>query len=339
MDETGVAGRNAIERATTVLDGMFRLSEGTKKGRYTESVVSAWRFYFLSTSNLTLDELADAGGVIIDNQHRGRLVDIGLPTGPGTFGIYEDLHGFIGGAALTDALKARCRSTFGTPGLRFVQKLYKDKASRSSAKTFVAARRKFYIKTIRRKAEAKGLKPLERATARFATVYAAGCLAVQYGIFAWSRKDLLAAIRSCQLDGLVAAGRKTSPMTDIRQQLVKHLIKNRHRFLDLNRDGLQSGGHIFGSVLGYRHTHRSENWLYLTSSKLIAVIGTGKAARKLKERLIAEGLMATGRGALVQRPIYQAKSNKGYRWVHAFRATLIDSSIEDPRRRALNRNR
>ena len=31
----------------------------------------------------------------------------------GAFGIYENLHGFHNGAALTDAVKARCRGTFG----------------------------------------------------------------------------------------------------------------------------------------------------------------------------------------------------------------------------------
>ena len=35
----------------------------------------------------------------------------------------------------------------------------------------------------------------------------------------------------------------------------------------------------------------------------------------------------------------KAKGNKGYKWVHAFRASLLESSIEVPRRLALNKNR
>jgi hypothetical protein len=343
LDDTNLAGKKDVERAVTVLDAMFRLSEGTKKARYNESVIAAWRFYFLSTSNLTLDELAERGGVHIDDQHRGRLVDVGLPRRPGTYGLYEDLHGFSGGAKLTDALKARCRSSFGTPGLRLVQRLYKDETSKSAAKAFVAARREYYIKIIRRKAEAKGLTPLERATARFATVYAAGCLAIQFGIFTWARKDLLTAVLSCQLEGLVGAGLKVElkpkvdPMTDLREKLVRHLGKERSRFLNLDRDGLQSKQHILGSVPGYIQTHKGERWLYLTSDQLTAVIGSSKPAKELKVRLVADGSMAPGRRALVQRPLYRAESNKGYRWVHAFRAGLLASSIEAPRRRALNR--
>jgi putative DNA primase/helicase len=219
LDETNLAGATDKERAIAVLGGAFRLSENMQKGRLNEPEKAAWRFYFLSTSNLTLDQLADQGGVPIDDQHRGRLVDIVLPPGPGTFGIYEALNGFNDGAALTDAIKARCRTVFGAPGDQLVRKLYRSKGSRAAAKTFVSARRTYYIDRIRQEAKSRGLKPLERATARFATVYAAGCLAIKYGIFTWGRKDLFRAVLSCQLDGLVAAGPKTDQAANLRQRL------------------------------------------------------------------------------------------------------------------------
>jgi putative DNA primase/helicase len=339
-DETNLAGATDQARAVAVLDGMFRLSENMQKGRLNESKTAFWRLYFLSTSNLTLDELAELGGVPIDDQHRGRLVDIVLPLGPGTFGIYENLHGFSDGAALTDAIKARCRSVFGTPGYQFVRKLYKDKDSRFAAKKFVAARRKYYIDRIRQEAKSKGLKPLERATARFATVYAAGCLAIKYGIFTWSRKALFLAVLSCQLDGLTAARGRTDQVTNLRPKLMDYLAQNRRHFVSLNGKRPSSTDHKFGSVPGYIHTHNGIDWLYLTSNQLKAIIGTGKAAARLKRRLVEQGLMAsTRKKALVQRPIFKAKGNKGYRWVHAFRASLLENSIDAPLRRALNKNR
>jgi uncharacterized protein (DUF927 family) len=322
LDETNLAGDDEKERATTVLGGAFRLSEFTKKKRYNEPEAPAWRLYFLSTSNFTLDELADQGGVPIDDQHRGRLVDIVLPSGPGTFGIYQDLHGFRDGAELTDAIKARCRSVFGTPGYQFVHKLYQDKSSRSAAKKFVAARRNHYITIVRKRANAIGIKPLERATARFATVYAAGCLAIKYGIFTWGRKDLLRAVLSCQLDSLVRARGKTDEVTNLRQRLIDHLVQNRGHFVSLNGKTLSTGDHEFGSVPGYVHTHNGVDWFYLTSDQLKAVIGADDSAGRLKKRLVEEGTMAGKRG-LVQRPIFKARGNKGYRWVHAFRASSV----------------
>jgi putative DNA primase/helicase len=340
VDETNLAGATAKEQAMNVLAGAFRLSENVQKGRLNESERAAWRLYFLSTSNPCLDELADQGGVPVDDQHRGRLVDINLPSGPGTFGIYENLHGFNDGAKLTDALKSRCRSVFGTPGYQFVRKLYKDKASRSAAKKFVSARRTYYIDRIKRETRLKGLKPLERATARFATVYAAGCLAIRYRIFTWARKDLFRAVLSCQLDGLAVAGRKTDQVTNLRQKLTDYLVQNRRSFVSLNGRTPTRDKHEFGSVPGYAHTHNGINWFYLTSNQLKTIIGTDKAAGRLKTHLIEQGSMAsTGKRALVQRPIFKAKSNKGYRWVHAFRASLLESSIDAPRRLALNKNK
>jgi hypothetical protein len=50
-------------------------------------------------------------------------------------------------------------------------------------------------------------------------------------------------------------------------------------------------------------------------------------------------MASTGKRALVQRPIFKAKGNKGYRWIHAFRASLLDTSIDAPRRLALYKNK
>jgi hypothetical protein len=340
LDETNLAGRTDKDRAVAVLDGAFKLSENMKKGRLHEQEKPAWRFYFLSTSNLTVNELADQGGVPIDDQHRGRLVDIVLPPGPGTFGIYEDLSGFSDGAALTDAIKARCRTIFGAPGYKLVRELYRDKNSRSAAKRFVSARRTYYIGRIEKEAESSGLTPLKRATARFATVYAAGCLAIKYGIFTWRRRDLLRAVIGCQLDSLVQVKSKVDLVTKLRQKLVDHFVQNQMRFVDLNSANLSAKAHTVGSVPGYIHRHRGIDWFYLTSAQLKAVIGTGKAADRLTRRLVKVGVMAKSRNrALVQRPVFKAKRNKGYRWVHAFRASLLESSIDAPRRRALNKNK
>ena len=236
--------------------------------------------------------------------------------------------------------RLRCRTVFGTPGYSLISQLYKDKNSRSTAKKFVAARRNYYVNRVRTMAAAKGLKPLERATTRFATVYAAGCLAIKYGIFTWGRKDLFRAMLSCQLDSLVAARGKTDQVGNLRQQLIDHLVQSRRHSVFLNDKKPASSDHKFGSVPGYSHTHNGIDWLYLTSAQLKAVIGTDKAAGRLKRRLVEEGFLAcNGTRALVQRPIFKAKGNKGYRWVHAFRASLLENSIDAPRRLALNKNK
>jgi hypothetical protein len=171
-------------------------------------------------------------------------------------------------------------------------------------------------------------------------VYGAGCLAIKYGIFTWGRRDLLRAILSCQLDSLVRAGSKLDQVTNLRQRLVDHLVQNQPRFMDLNGARPSATAHTFGSVPGYVQTHRGESWIYLTSDQLKTLIGTGKAAGQLKKVLVEERWMAgSGNRALVQRSIFKAKGNKGYRWVHAFRTSLLKSSIDAARRLALNKNK
>jgi hypothetical protein len=139
---------------------------------------------------------------------------------------------------------------------------------------------------------------------------------------------------------MLAARGKTDQLTDLRQRLIDYLVQNRRHFVSLNGKKFSTNDHQFGSVLGYSHTHNGIDWLYVTSDQLKTIIGTDKAAGRLKTRLIEQGQMAsTGTRALVQRPIFNAKGNKGYRWVHAFRASLLESSIDAPRRLALNKNR
>ena len=101
-------------------------------------------------------------------------------------------------------------------------------------------------------------------------------------------------------------------------------MRKRPQLLTLNCTKPSSRDHKFGSVPGYAHTHNGFDWLYLTSDQLKAVIGTDNAAGRFKTQLVEHGLMAsTGKRALVQRPIFKGKGNKGHRWVHAFKASLL----------------
>jgi hypothetical protein len=330
-DETTQAGTTAQQRAQTVTTAIFLLSEGGKKMRYNEPAGAGWRFYFLSTSNLTLDELAVAGNVAIDDQHRGRLTDILLPRGPGTHGIYQNLRGFPDGATLTDTIKDRCRRTFGTPGYELVRRIYKNPRTISEVKLFVAARRKAYIQRARHLAGEKGVRPLERVIARFATVYAAGSLAIHLGIFRWPRSDLLRAVLACQFDCSTSEKPFAPPPSALPSRLAEYFTHNQGRFWDLDQNKPYRKRHVLGSVPGYSHTFKGKAWFYLTSHQLKAIIGTGHAATKLKRQLVADGLMAaTGQRDLVQRPVFQGKGNKGYRWVHAFRDPLVFSRMEGP---------
>src|ERR1700730_10704165 len=98
------------------------LAQQREKQRMTNiGSVRSWRCYFFSTSNLTLDAMADRGKVVLDDALRSRLTDIRLPAAGN--GIYEELHGFPSGEELTDALVARCRRYYGVAGREFERRL------------------------------------------------------------------------------------------------------------------------------------------------------------------------------------------------------------------------
>jgi putative DNA primase/helicase len=211
LDETKRAGRNDRERAQAVLDISFGLAENVERERLTNlGSVRGWRFYFLSTSNYSLDDLARRGDCDIDDAERGRLVDIPNPNGG--YGIYEELHGFVDGQKFSDSLKVRCRKFYGAVAQEFLRKLVQGwTTDRAGLKRFLKEERLAYLQVLKAKAVAEKLKPLNRASGRFATVFAAGSLAIKYEIFQWKRDDLLQAILSCQLDGLTRTTTRLGP--------------------------------------------------------------------------------------------------------------------------------
>jgi uncharacterized protein (DUF927 family) len=324
LDETKRAGKNDKYRGQAVLDISFGLAENVERDRLINvGSIRGWRFYFLSTSNYSLDDLARRGGIVIDDAERGRFVDIPMPVGG--HGIYEDLHQYADGRRFTDGLKIRCRKFYGVVGPAFVHKLVADRTkSAERLKRFLSRERAAYLQAIKTRAQAEELTPLNRASGRFATVFAAGSLAIKYQIFRWNQQALLQAILSCQLDGLrhskVADEQADTSVAGLRRKLVQYLRNRRGEFKDLDKALPRRGWHKFGSVPGYKATFKGRKWYYLTDKQLKGIIGSGGNGRLLMDELAAAGLMdrSTGRH-VVQRPIFSGKGNKGYEWVHAFR--------------------
>ena len=325
LDETKRAGRTDLQRAQAVIDISFNLAEDTERERLNnQHSVRAWRFYFLSTSNYTLRQLARRAHLDVDEAELGRLADIPLPAD--SHGIYEDLHGYPNGVELTDELKGRCRKFLGTPSREYLRKLAAEKHP-TALKTFLRKRQTFYVKLCNAKAEAEGLRPLNRVAGRFATVYAAGCLAIRYGILPWSRNALSKALLSCQLDGPRRADKDdvNPSIATLRSKLVKYLTDNHGQFMNLDRKRPRLGLDKLDAVLGYRAKIKGRRWYYLTADQVKAIIGGGANAHGLKEELAAEGLLAkTKNGFVVQRRIFKGgKGNKNYAWVHAFKAKFV----------------
>ena len=302
LDETKRAGKDDRERAHVVTSGSFGLAEMTERERLTnQGSARWWRSYFLSTSNYSLAELGRRGGVAIDESHQGRMADIPLPTNG--YGIYEKLGDFKSGEELSDQLQQRCRKYYGTPAREFIGKLVRErKANEPALKKFLKAARAAYRKALAKAVKAESLKkPLGRSSGRYATVFAAGRLASRYEIVPWSRKRILKAILSCQLDQLRQAddddgGAATSP-ENLRGKLVQYLNDHHEEFMYLNKKRPQLRSDRIDAVPGYREKIKGERWYYLTADQLKTIIGTGQSARILKQTLVTEGCLPKRRRA------------------------------------------
>jgi putative DNA primase/helicase len=342
LDETKGAGSTDAKRAQVVMDVTMRLAEQKEKRRLNQSTqFRSWRFFFLSTSNFSLEELATKADAVIDAAVRGRLVDIPLPDGP--HGIYEDLHGFPSGSELTDRLKKLCRLYYGVPIREFILKLLDHLVRGKGSKVRELKDRVMNVKNGLQKVRIQYLRQLERrsgdvkalnrASNRFATVYAAGALAIRLGVLDWNRSALGEAILRCQLDGLKPRlTKQDSAILETGKKLLHYLQKQEASSINLRKQYADPNKHTFGSVPYYKAKHKGHTYWYLTADALKSIIGTGAAASAYKQYLEKRGRLDVssggkgGRRFVVERRIFIGKGKQGWRSVHAIRTQPLKTS-------------
>jgi putative DNA primase/helicase len=336
LDETKKAGSTHAKRAEVILGVTIRLAEQMEKQRLTNATACrSWRCYFLSTSNYSLAELATKGSLEIDNADRGRLVDIPLPEAG--HGIYEDLHGCPNGRILTDHLKRRCRTYFGVPIREFLSRL-SPRVRQNKVEQIITgikkARQRYLNDLINDlKKRPTLVRPLQRASARFATVYAAGALAIWLGVLNWDKDVLRKAILSCQLDGLTKpVTTKDSVIATMAKKMEDYLRQNKAKAKDLRRRYADPKVHKFDSVPWYKANHKGYMYCYLTDRALKLIIGTGDDASRYKQSLVDRGRLDVssggrqGRRFVVERRIFTGTGKDKMKWVHAIKIKPVKKS-------------
>ena len=325
LDETKNAGSSNAKRVEVVKDVVMQLAEQKEKKRLPNTTAArSWRCFFLSTSNYAFTKMATMGGAVVDDADLGRLVDIPLPSGG--HGIYEDRHGFPNGRRLTDELKKRCRIYYGICIREFIARLRQKDVKQ--ARQFVQKARQRYRDDLAKRP--RPTVPLQRASARFATVYAAGSLALSLGVLDWDRTALREAILKCQLDGLTIPNVQTEDpvISELTQKLHEYLHRNKAEFIDLRKQWLNRGAHVFGSALGYKANHQGYGYYYLTAKTLTSIIGSGADASRYKQSLGHEGRLSVSSSGrfVVERQIFTGKGKDGWESVHAIKIAPIKTS-------------
>lgn len=265
----------------------YMLANGSGKNRARRDGLpkpaARWRLLFLSAGEIGLaDHMRESGKRARAGQEL-RLADVPADV---QHGIFEDLHGFTDGAALADALIEGARTSYGTAGLAFVEKLVA--VDRAALRARVAKLREDFLAE-HLPADAGG--QAQRLGKRFALVAAAGELATAWGITGWPAGEAIRAAGACLaacLDrrGGAGAGEDAQALAQVAHFLEVH---GSSRFADLTEPD-----RIVVNRAGYRRKDAQGRTEYLVlpevfKRELCAGLDHRAVAKLLRDR----GLLVT----------------------------------------------
>jgi len=271
-------------------DVAYMLANGSGKHRSKPDGLAkpaaSWRLLFLSAGEIGLaDHMRESGKRARAGQEL-RLADVPADAGAG-HGIFEQLHGHSSGATLADSLIASSRVSYGTPGLRFLEKLVG--VDRTALRDSINALRKEFLAD---HLPSGATGQAQRLANRFALVAAAGELATKFGITGWSAGEAIRAAGSCLAACLERRGGTGSGEDSAALAQVRHFIElhGSSRFADLAGDPER----IVINRAGYRRRDAEGRVEYLIlpevfKREVCAGLDYRAVARLLRER----GLLVT----------------------------------------------
>ncbi|MET3134768.1 putative DNA primase/helicase [Oxalobacteraceae bacterium GrIS 1.11] len=187
-------------------DTVYMLANETGKGRATQTAtarrVASWRLLFLSDGEISLANHMEQAGKGTKAGHDVRMAHIPADAGKG-FGVYDTLHDFASGAALSDHLVNMAQQHYGTAGMAFIEYAVEYVATLSDG---LGAR---VGKLATEMCPANSHGQVSRVATRFALVGEAGEIATRAGITGWASGEATSAARTCfaaWLEGRGGAG-------------------------------------------------------------------------------------------------------------------------------------
>lgn len=235
---------------------VYMLGNGKAKARATDSgglrKAASWRLLFFSAGELTLQQhLASVGKQGFAGLEM-RLLSLPLPDG----GLFNELHGLVDGAALSNQIKAITGKHYGSAGRAFLSALVQHKAGLASE---IRSNQDGFIGSF---VPGGAHGQVSRAAARFALVGIGGELATRWGVTGWAAGAAMAAAGDCFRMWL--RNRGTAGSTEERD-LIKRLAgflesHGEGRFTRLTDDKTSDADNHKGKTLarvGYRWLQRA----------------------------------------------------------------------------------
>ena len=206
LDELKHLDDNAVKAAQKATKMIYKIASGQGKQLSTGYQAASqqkgicWRVVLLSTGELSLTEHAHEGNAKRMHGEEVRLIDVPADAGKG-LGIFESLPDDINTPhELAKLIDERTNLYYGTAYIKFLDKLTKQ-LSKNKRKFVKKTRSKMNYFLKKHNVDFnEGFQV--RFAERFALSYAAGSLAVEYGILPFQKKDVMQGISKCYRDAV-----------------------------------------------------------------------------------------------------------------------------------------
>lgn len=224
--------------AKSVGDAIYMLGNNAGKIRAGRSGGSKagkeWLLLYLSNGEIGLAQHMGEAGKATHAGQETRFAEIKADAGAG-FGIFEQLHGMDGGAALSETIKANAAKHYGAAGVAFIEACtIHAQALREHLTDEVTA-----FVTDAAGVDCEG--QVSRVAQRFGLIGVAGELATIWGITGWQQGESLTAAKVCFVNWLDnrASGNANSETTNMTEAVATFIMKHadsRFTNLDETRD-------------------------------------------------------------------------------------------------------
>lgn len=317
---------------------VYMLGNGTGKARANDRgqagrQVQEWRLLFLSSGEYTLAQHMAEAHKELKAGMEIRMLAIPADAGKG-HGLFEHLHGFAGGAALSDALQARVGKYYGTPLVAFLQALCEPGKLRAYTAMLRRTLERFTGKALPGNASGQA----HRAAARFGLAAAAGELATALGVTGWPDGTATEAANACLAAWLAERGGAGNLEGDAIVQRLRLVVERygESRFTRWDAIAAKTDDHAprTGDRLGFRRTmeHGAGDLLYTTVTYYFLAtawreeVFKGMNLRNVNRELITRGILAPAADGKAAQAVTLPGMPKGRAYVVAGAALLSDEA-------------
>lgn len=290
LDELKLLHEDSVTAAQKVMMRIYQLSEsrGKTRSKSYQSETSVWNVILLSAGEESLFLQANSGGRKQFAGEATRLIDVPADAGCG-FGVFDSLPKHISSSSeLADELSQQCQLFHGVAKRSFLKKLTNRMNSDDSfnVKKVMDA----YVDEFIEHSNLMSDDGQEiRKAKKFALSYAAGCLAIDFGIFPYTKGQLINAISLCFEAAQKIDKSSIFDVIEVKQRLFDEIKNNniyeqRKKDKSISKDELDAKGFI-------KSTLDNKRIISIKTEIVNNLCGSSSVRRCLLDQLNADGLL------------------------------------------------